>query len=106
MVGSLVLYNAGSRNIVLERTTWEGESRVPEEVPPQAPSQTRPIAGEYGGPSSLTSGRDFHGSGGKEHREDRATWPNGGRVPRLAKDLGEDAHFGLASRADPAPEGS
>jgi len=45
---------------------------VPEEVPPQALSQTRPITDEYGGLSSLTSGRDFYSSGGKKHEEDPA----------------------------------
>jgi len=61
-----------------------------EEVSPQAPSQVRLIADEYGGPSSLTSGRDFRGSGGKKHGEDPAACPSGGRVPRSTKDLGED----------------
>jgi len=52
--------------------TWERESGVFEEMPPQALSQARPITDEYEGLSNLTSGRDFHSSGGKEHREDPA----------------------------------
>jgi len=42
MVGSLIVYNAGSRKSPGEGTSREGESGVPEEVPPQVPSQTRP----------------------------------------------------------------
>jgi len=36
-------------------------------------------------------------------KEDPAARPSGGRVPRSAEDLGEDARF-KASRTDPAPE--
>jgi len=79
--------------------TGEGESGVPEEVPSQAPSQACPITDEYG-PSSLTSeiftvpeGRSMKRTPPRDRR----------RVPRSAK---EDARFGLASRADPAPERS
>jgi len=39
---------------------------VPEEVPPQAPNQIRPLIKEYGGPSSLTPGKGHCGSGGKK----------------------------------------
>jgi len=37
-------------------------------------------------------------------KEDPAARPSGRRVPRSAKDLEEDARFGLASRTDPAFE--
>jgi len=69
--------------------------------------ESSPVAGECGDPNSLTSGRDFHGSGGKEYREEHreAAWPSGGRVRSMsAKDLGENVRFSLASRADPQKE--
>jgi len=37
-------------------------------------------------------------------KEDSAARPSGRRIPRSAKDLEEDARFGLASRMDPASE--
>jgi len=51
---------------------WKVESGVPEEMPPQIPSQVRPIIDEYGGSSNLTSDKDFCDSGEKEYREDSA----------------------------------
>jgi len=40
---------------------------MPEEVPPQAPSQIRPTFHEYGSLSSLTPGRKLCGSKGKKY---------------------------------------
>jgi len=78
-------------------TAWSSESGVPEEVPLRVPSRVL-APSPRGSPSDWTSKCDPYGSGG--NGKDSAVQPNGGRVSRSTKNLGEDI---LASRADPAP---
>jgi len=65
------------------------------------PESSSPLTNGGGGPQPPDIGEEIADSEGRNVR-DPAARPSGGGLPRSAKDLEEDARFGLASRADPA----
>jgi len=93
MVGRFILYTRGAGALLRKGASGEGESGVPEEVPPQAPNQSRPISN---GPVARRRPRQFETgslavSKGRSTKEDPAARTSGRKVPRSKKDLEEDA---------------
>jgi len=93
MVGRFILYTREAGALLRKGTSGEGESGVPEEVPPQAPSQSRPISN---GPVARRRPRQFETGSlavpkGRSTKEDPAARTSGRKVPKSEKDLEEDA---------------
>jgi len=94
----------GARTSLWRGASGEGESGVPEEVPPQASSQNRPISNGYGGPDSLTLDIKLCGSKGEEYEGGPRRVAERKEGPQVGKGPRGGYRFGLASRANLASE--
>jgi len=106
MVGRLNLYYAGSRSIIRRRSItmrrnhgrrreWRARGSAA-----AGPESSSPLTNGGGGPQPPDVGEEIADPEGRDVG-DPAARTSGGGLPRSAKDLEEDARFGLASRADP-----
>jgi len=103
----IILYTRGAGALLRKGASGEGESGVPEEVPPQAPSQNRPISNgqitrrrpRQFEIENLDAKREKH-KGGLRRVAERKEGPQVGVGPRGG------CRLGLASRTDPASENS
>jgi len=100
---SWFVYCGGSAITSLERSSMEQRGwRARERAATGPLSSSRPITE---GPRDWTSEWDPYRSGGDGMKRSwPAVRPNGERISRSVKDLGEGTRFGLASRADPNPK--
>jgi len=102
MVGSLILYNAGSRNIAMKRNIKRRREWHTRGSAAASPESNSPPHQRMRRPSSRTLEGKLRSRREEKRRGPRRAAEEGRRVPRSTTDFEEDACISLASRTDPA----